>query len=472
MDKAGIAMAGKMTKFESGNKTGQSLQMRTRTIFALTAMAVVFAACSTRQPAVHSPVNMVIIDPGHFHAALPQKGMLEGVCDTVRVFAPEGPEVQSYLSTIASFNGREQDPTSWVEVPCICQDFLDSVPQAGKGDFVVLAGNNSKKSAYILEAVKKGYNVLSDKPMAIDEEGYAKVKEAYALAEEKGLLVYDLMTERYDVLNEIVRGIVASGEVFRSPLDSVSMESVHHFYKNVAGSVLTRPQWYYDVTQQGEGIADVTTHLVDLAFWQCFPGEGVKAEDVVLKSASHYPTTLTPAQFKASTGADSFPSFLSGCVKDGNLEVFSNGEFSFEAKGVPMTIAVRWDFEAPQGTGDTYSAKISGKEAVVEIIQDESTGYVEQLYVTASDEIVAKVKECLANNYPFANVIPSEEVPGRWLVDVREADRPGHEEHFNVVASTFIGYLGGARVPAWEKVNTLTKYLLTTSAVSRVRSGS
>ena len=216
----------------------------------------------------------------------------------------------------------------------------------------------------------------------------------------------------------------------------------------------------------------MTTHLVDLAFWQCFPGEGVKAEDVVLKSASHYPTTLTPAQFKASTGADSFPSFLSGCVKDGNLEVFSNGEFSFEAKGVPMTIAVRWDFEAPQGTGDTYSAKISGKEAVVEIIQDESTGYVEQLYVTASDEIVAKVKECLANNYPFANVIPSEEVPGRWLVDVREADRPGHEEHFNVVASTFIGYLGGARVPAWEKVNTLTKYLLTTSAVSLVRSGS
>ncbi|MFQ8805711.1 MAG: putative oxidoreductase C-terminal domain-containing protein [Alistipes indistinctus] len=35
---------------------------------------------------------------------------------------------------------------------------------------------------------------------------------------------------------------------------------------------MTRPAWYYDVTQQGEGIADVTTHLIDLAAWKCFPG--------------------------------------------------------------------------------------------------------------------------------------------------------------------------------------------------------
>lgn len=40
------------------------------------------------------------------------------------------------------------------------------------------------------------------------------------------------------------------------------MTSIHSFYKEVAGKPLTRPAWYYDVTQQGEGIADVTTHLI------------------------------------------------------------------------------------------------------------------------------------------------------------------------------------------------------------------
>ena len=41
---------------------------------------------------------------------------------------------------------------------------------------------------------------------------------------------------------------------------SITMESVHHFFKNVSGKPLIRPAWYYDVAQQGEGIADVTTH--------------------------------------------------------------------------------------------------------------------------------------------------------------------------------------------------------------------
>ena len=52
---------------------------------------------------------------------------------------------------------------------------------------------------------------------------------------------------------------------------SVTKESIHHFYKYVSGNILTRPAWFMDTKQQGEGIVDVTTHLVDLVQWECFP---------------------------------------------------------------------------------------------------------------------------------------------------------------------------------------------------------
>ena len=84
------------------------------------------------------------------------------------------------------------------------------------------------------------------------------------------------MTERYDILNIIEKRTITKKELFgelqqgspESP--SITMESVHHFFKNVSGKPLIRPAWYYDTAQQGEGIADVTTHLIDLVQWQCF----------------------------------------------------------------------------------------------------------------------------------------------------------------------------------------------------------
>jgi hypothetical protein len=46
---------------------------------------------------------------------------------------------------------------------------------------------------------------------------------------------------------------------------------VHHFFKVVSEKDIIRPAWYFDVSLQGEGIVDVTTHLVDLVQWKCFP---------------------------------------------------------------------------------------------------------------------------------------------------------------------------------------------------------
>ncbi|MCB6666162.1 putative oxidoreductase C-terminal domain-containing protein, partial [Phocaeicola dorei] len=78
---------------------------------------------------------------------------------------------------------------------------------------------------------------------------------------------------------------------------SVIMESVHHFFKTVSGKPLIRPAWYYDVEQQGEGIADVTTHLIDLINWQCFPDKTIHYQsDVTVNAAKHWATPITLAE--------------------------------------------------------------------------------------------------------------------------------------------------------------------------------
>ena len=116
--------------------------------------------------------RLAVLDPGHFHASLLQKSEVRGIDDTVYVYAPPGDEVEQYLSAIGSYNTREENPTSWVTVPYIGDDYLRRMIADRKGDMVVISGNNMKKTKYIHEAVKAGYDVLADKPMAISREDF------------------------------------------------------------------------------------------------------------------------------------------------------------------------------------------------------------------------------------------------------------------------------------------------------------
>ncbi len=47
---------------------------------------------------VTGPVRLLTLDPGHFHAALVQKYMYEGVDPQVHVYAPKGDDVVRNLS--------------------------------------------------------------------------------------------------------------------------------------------------------------------------------------------------------------------------------------------------------------------------------------------------------------------------------------------------------------------------------------
>ena len=202
-------------------------------------------------------IRLVTVDPGHFHAALVQKSMYDGVDSVVQVYAPEGADVQMHLARINGYNTRADVPTRWKEEVYTGSDFFDKMIEEKKGNVVVLSGNNGKKTEYILRSLEAGMHVLADKPMAINAADFELLKKAFETADKKDLLLYDIMTERFEITTVLQRELSMIPEVFGNlekgtpDNPAVTKESVHHFNKMVSGSVLTRPAWFMDVAQQG-----------------------------------------------------------------------------------------------------------------------------------------------------------------------------------------------------------------------------
>jgi predicted dehydrogenase len=419
------------------------------------------------------------VDPGHFHAALVQKIMYDQISPDVNVYAPEGPDVEQHLGRINSYNTRASDPTKWNEIVYKGQDFFEKMLVDKPGNVVVLSGNNRKKAEYISKSVNAGLNVLADKPMIISPEDFPKLEEAFRVAAEKGILLYDIMTERFEVTTILQKLLSRNEEVFgklqpgseKEP--AVTKESVHHFSKIVSGLPLIRPTWFFDVEQQGEGIVDVTTHLVDLVQWECFPEQILSKEDINMAAARRWPTLISKEEFKGVTGFDDFPAFLSKDIKDGKLNVFANGEMTYQIKGIWAKVSVEWKYRAPEGGGDTHYSIMRGTKCDLIIRQTANekflpTLYIENLRGLEINEFTAKLKEVTGTlSYDSLNI---ERVSDKTLkINIPKKYRVTHEEHFAQVTSKFLEYIKAGKLPEWEVPDMITKYYTTTGALKKAK---
>lgn len=420
-------------------------------------------------------VRLITLDPGHFHAALVQKTEYPNVDSTVHVYAPESPDLQLHLDRIKSFNTRTESPTEWNEVVYTGQDFFEKMIAEKKGNVVVLAGNNRKKTEYILESLQNGLDVLADKPMVIDSRGFDLLKEAFSTAKEKDLLLYDIMTERFEITTILQRELSMLPEVFGTlekgtpENPAITKESVHHFYKYVTGSVLTRPAWFLDVAQQGEGIVDVMTHLVDLVQWECFPEQIVDTTDVEVMTARRWTTDMGLSQFKAITKLDQFPDYLRDKIeKDTLLKVYCNGEINYKLRGVHAKTSVIWRYAAPEGTGDTHYSIMRGTKANLVIRQDKDEDYKPTLYIepvkkdAGYEALLKEQLNTITAKYPGVELKPSKK---GWEVVIPEEYKEGHEAHFGRVMEKFLEYLEKRNMPEWEVPNMITKYYTTTQGL-------
>ena len=414
---------------------------------------------------VAAAMNFVTVDPGHFHAALVQKRAYPEVSPVVKVFAPGGAELDAHLKLIGDFNSRKENPTAWTEDVFRGDDYLAKFVAAakagelGKTPIAIFAGKNDRKGDYALAAVEAGVNVLSDKPMAITPEVFAKTERAARLAQEKGLYFADIMTERNEITTVLQRALTQDaalyGEQERGAPDdpAVTKVSVHHFCKLVNGAPLKRPGWYYDMKVQGEGIVDVTTHLVDLVQWEAFPDVRLSKSDVEIVSAKTWPTMITPAEFRMSTG---------GTWAE-TKAVDANGEFTWRLRGVHCKVSVVWNFMAPEGTGDTHDSLMRGTKAEVFIRQGRKEGYKPVLYVkargdaAATEAALAKALVAISAKIPGVGCAKTDE-DGTWRVTYPPAYDNGHEAHFGQVVEMYLKWMRDGRQDPLYIDNMLVKY--------------
>jgi predicted dehydrogenase len=429
-------------------------------------------------------IRLMTLDPGHFHAALVQKEMHPGISPRTHVYAPLGPDLAAHVGRLAAFNTRPERPTDWELEVHAGPDSLKRLLSERPGNVLVLSGRNRGKIDAIVAAVEAGINVLADKPWIIDADDFPKLEAALSTAEDRGLVALDVMTERHEITSILQRELVNDPETFGTQQPGsleepgVLMESVHYLLKQVAGAPLRRPAWFFDVAQQGEGLTDVGTHLVDLVLWMLSPGQARDYRtDVQVHQGRRWPTHLSREDFRRITGEEDFSPLLAASVVGDELEYFCNTQVDYALGGVHVRLIVRWDREAEPGAGDTHFAVFRGSRSRVEVRQGKEQNHRPELYVVpreANDHegVTAALRQRVER---IQAVYPGVAVQNRGnelRVVIPDRYRVGHEAHFGEVMRQFLDFLEAPKtLPAWERPNMLAKYFITTQGVRLARAG-
>ena len=412
--------------------------------------------------------TLTVINPGHFHAALTMREMHPALNKDVYVYAEEGPDLKSFINLVRSFNSRQENPTSWDLHVYAGTDFLERAVEEAKGDIAVLAGKNNRKIYYIKAMHEAGVNVLSDKPLTINQRGVEILRELLS----GGAVIDDIMTERREITSIIQKELIANKDIFGEFVTggdepAIVKESVHHLFKNVNGKPLVRPAWYFDVNVQGEGIVDVTTHLADLIQWMVFEGEEFDFDqDYELCAAKRWYTDVPLDKFALITKQNKFQREIMGKVKNDVLRLYCNGEFTYKLRGIPVKLSVVWALEAPEGGGDTHYSIMRGTKADILIEQGPQTGNRPELLIQPHGDIdeMETLLKAAVDKQGRAGVAVVREGK-RFRLEIAAELRTTHEEHFAEVRDGFIACLDGEKeFPANLRSSLAAKYSLLAAA--------
>ncbi len=430
---------------------------------------------------VKKEVTLMTLNPGHFHAALVQKSMYKQVNNNVYVYGPKGPDITDYLLRIEGFNSRNENPTQWNEKVYEGDDYFQKMISEKPGNVMVVSGKNNKKIDYIKGAIDAGIHVYADKPMIISPEDFKVLEAVFKTAAKKDLLVYDIMTERFEITTILQRELSKMQNVFGTLIEgtaeepAITKESVHHFFKYVSGKPLKRPEWFFDTKQRGEGLNDVSTHLVDLIQWEAFPNVTLSKSDIEIINAKHWTTDLSKKMFEKVTGAGTFPDFLEKDLDEELLKINCNGSITYKIKGKVAKTSVTWNFEAPEGTGDTHYSIMRGTKCNLIIKQGAEESHKPKLYIKLNTDQDAKMfEEHLKSainsniNQKYSGIKLIKLNDSTWTLEIPKEYKIGHEQHFEQVTKNFLNYLKHGNMPAWEVPNMIVKYYTTSEAFKLV----
>lgn len=421
--------------------------------------------------------TLTFLDPGHFHAALTLGERHPRVREVVVVHAPKGAELDDFLALVDAFNQRRERPTAWrVEVRA-GEGSLERLVAERPGDVVVLAGRNDRKLATIRRLHDAGFHVLADKPWMAGPDGLDDLRHVLTA----GPLAVEMMAGRHEITAILATRLLREADVFGGFADDggdgpgIQIASVHHLEKTVDGRPLRRPPWYFDVRVQGDGIADIPTHMVDHAQRLVRAAAAGPAEDsprLELLAARTWSTPVPRALFARVTGVPEFPPELVPVVAGSELAYRGNAALAFRAGPVRVALDTRWELSAPPGGGDTHRSVLRGTRSLIRIEQGPATGFHRRLSIEPRgepDRVRAALTRALAawqGAHPGLFLAPTA---SGWEIRVPPALDTGHERHFPLVLAEFLTLVDGGRLPASLAADTLAKYTLLAQAAADAR---
>ena len=412
-----------------------------------------------------SQYTLLILNPGHFHAGLTLRSRDPRLADDVYVYAEPGADVDNFIRMVETFNNRSSDPTQWKLHVYRGKDYLERLRAERRGDIVVISGKNDTKMASIQQLHDDGFYVLGDKPWLIDMADEDRLRHVSATPP----LAMDIMTERHQIASRLQRALARNPAVFGEyrrdgSKPAIYFKSIHHLYKIVNNQPLIRPYWFFDTRIQGEGMTDVTTHLVDLAQW--VTGDGTPFDyqrDVVIEAARQWPTAVPLDIYSQITGLDAFPAAVQEHVDGAALQYLCNAAITYRLRGIPVQIESLWNLKIPEGGGDTHYSVLRGERADLVVDQGPETGFLTRLTVRprqngrSFERALAEAVAGLQAEYPGVGYEPDG---GVYRIAIPDALRTGHESHFGEVLQQFLGYIEAGKWPPQLGPDIVTKYTL------------
>jgi predicted dehydrogenase len=405
--------------------------------------------------------RLIILDPVHPHSAQMQQSLKKLVNPEVYLYAPHEEDLKdNYLNLVLKNNKADTSNKPWKVNSYIGADFLERLLKEKKGNTVILASNNSKKAKYSLALAKAGFNILIDKPMALTPDDFKALNTAFQFAATNKRYITDIpaMTMRNLVICNLQKELAAIPEIYGQQEQgslgnpAIIQENVHHYRKSVL-----RPTYFFDVKQQGLGVAEVTTHLIDLVQWISFSNTPLNyTKDINVLTSKVWATTLTPTQFNRVTSHSNYPEFLKKDLRDSILHVYSNGEINYKLKNIHTQIISKWDYQAKPGTGDTHRSVMKGSKSTLSI----KSGKPQDLYIEpkqgadlkAFETALQTQVERLRKKYPSLELLKEEK---------------GWRLHSSTRVSSHANDL--IAPSKWETEGMLAKYYTTTQAVLKVK---
>ena len=228
------------------------------------------------------PIRLITLAPGHFHAALVQKRMAPGVHRRAYVYGP-----------LDRRHRRPPRPPRRVQRPPRRPDRLGSRPARRRRLARALPPRTARQHGRALgpqparrstSCAPRSATACTSSPTSRGSSSpptSPSSKSCFREADLREVLVWDVMTERHEVTNQLQRELVRDPDLFghwqagTPEQPALVLESVHYLKKSVAGRPLSRPWWWFDPAISGEAMADVGTHLADLALWLDRPDQPV-----------------------------------------------------------------------------------------------------------------------------------------------------------------------------------------------------